>query len=382
LGVRVIGILWPHSNSIIRTNTDTRAAGAKIYFFEAGTTTPRTTYSDAALTTPRTHPVVADAYGRAPAIFLDYGDYRERVRTSGDTTLWDTDNIPNAAPATPDDEVDADSVFQTGDLIFVGKNGTRDGFVRWNGRSIGSATSGASERANPDCEDAFLYLWNNFADGQCAVSGGRGANAAADWAANKTIALPSCRGANLIGFDDMGNSAASLLGSAPVVSGSGILAGSIIGANTHTILEAHVPAHVHTVSITSGAGTAHTHGLGTLATAGNGAHTHTATTEAENSAINVGYLNPASKGATATAGGTGQIWQGGDITNTSTNSAQHTHGISTTSDPGNHTHTFTGALANESAHTHSVSGSTGSIGSGTAHNILSRSIPVTVLMKL
>jgi hypothetical protein len=369
---------------MIFTNAGVRAAGAKIYFFEAGTTTPRSSYSDAALTTPHTHPVIADAYGRAPAIFLDFDNYRERVRTSGDTTIWDTDNIPNPAPVAPEDGIAADSVqaLQTGQIIFAGANTTFDGFVRLNGRTIGSATSGASERANADCEDLFAYIWNNYANGQAAVSTGRGASAAADWAANKTIAMPDARGAGLIGFDDMGNSAASLLGSAPVVSGSGILAGSILGANTHTILEAHVPAHVHTVSITSGAGSAHTHGLGTLATAGNGAHTHTATTEAENTAINVGYLNPASKGATATAGGTGQIWQGGDVTNTSANSAPHTHGILTTSDPGNHTHTFTGSLATESAHTHLVSGNTGSIGSGTAHNILSRALPLTVLMKL
>lgn len=375
-------VLWPRSGSFEFTAAGIPATGAEAFFFDAGTSTPRTVYQDSDLGTAHADPVAADGNGRWPAVYLPYGDYKYILKTSGGTTLISIDDIANDAPTDPGAGVDADAIFQTGDTIITFKNGTRTGFVRCNGRTIGSATSGATERANADCEDLFLYVWNNFANGQAAVSGGRGATAAADWAANKTIAMPDGRAAGLIGFDDMGNSAASLLGSAPVVSGSGILSGSILGANTHTILEAQVPAHVHTVSITSAAGSAHTHGLGTVATAGNGAHTHTATTEAENTAINVGYLNPASKSATAAAGGTNQVWQGGDITNTSSNSAQHTHGILTTSDPGNHTHTFTGSLANESAHTHSVSGNTGSIGSGTAHNILSRSIPVTVLMKL
>jgi hypothetical protein len=43
---------------------------------------------------------------------------------------------------------------------------------------------------------------------------------------------------------------------------------------------------------------------------------------------------------------------------------------------------MSGTSAAEATHTHLVSGNTGSIGSGTAHNILQRSIPVTVLMKL
>jgi hypothetical protein len=380
-----LGILWPHSNTVIRTNADARAAGAKIYFFEAGTTTPRSAYQDAALSIPHTHPILADAYGRAPAIFLDFGDYRERVRTSANTTLWDTDDIPNAAPIDPDDDVDPHAIFQTGDYLFVGRNGTRDGFVRCNQRTIGSATSGASERANPDCEDLFVYIWNNYDDDEAAVSGGRGANAAADWAANKTIATPDHRAAAMIGFDDMGNSAAGLLGSAPVVTGSGILAGSILGANTHTILEAQLPVHAHSVSITSGAGSAHTHGLGTLATAGNGAHTHSGTTATENTSHTHTYDRATSGGTFGAAGGGVNVVA--SITNTSTDSglasgSGHIHGFSTTSDPGNHTHTFTGALATESLHTHLVSGNTGNIGSGTAHNILSRSIPVTVLMKL
>ena len=44
-------------------------AGAKAYFYQSGTTTPVTVYSDAAATTPHATPVVADGSGVFPAIY-------------------------------------------------------------------------------------------------------------------------------------------------------------------------------------------------------------------------------------------------------------------------------------------------------------------------
>lgn len=46
-------------------------AGAKWYFYEAGTTTLQAVYTTAALTTAHTNPVVADAGGLFPAIYFD-----------------------------------------------------------------------------------------------------------------------------------------------------------------------------------------------------------------------------------------------------------------------------------------------------------------------
>jgi hypothetical protein len=380
-----LGILWPHSNSIIFNNAGARASGAKIHFFEAGTTTPRASYQDAALATPHTHPVIADASGRAPAIFLDYGDYRERIRSSGDTTIWDTDDIPNPTPVSDEDDVDPNAIFQTGDLIFAGKNGTRDGFVRWNGRSIGSATSAAGERANPDCEAAFLYLWNNFSNGQCPVSGGRGASAAADWAANKNITLPDVRTAALIGFDDMGNAARGGIDPALVVSGGLTAAGSIVGTNTHQLIESQLPVHSHSVSITSFPGGTHTHTVSGT-TGGAGAHTHSGTTGTESTSHTHATSTGANSGLQAAVGSTGTVSQQyveAATASTGLASNAHTHSFSTTSDPGNHAHSFTASsVSTQPDHTHLVSGNTGTVGSNFAHNIVQRSVPVTVLMKL
>lgn len=372
-----MGTFWPRSNSFEFDDAGERAPGAKIYFFDAGTSTPRAVYQDAALTTPHTHPAVADGNGRWPQIFLSYGSYHEVATTSGGTELWETDNIPNPAPTDPGAGVAADSIFQTGDMILLGKNGTRSGFVRCNGKTIGSAASGATERANADAAALFAFVWDNYANGQAAVSTGRGASAAADFAANKTIAMPDYRGAAPRGFDDMGNSAAGLYGTAPIITGNGVLSGSLMGANTHALTIPQLAEHVHLVGLTSGGGSAHSHGLGTLATVAAGAHTPAGTITDSRSWTFVygGTTSNATTGALLVItdpGGTGfteNITVTGTITFSGSAVLDHTHALS-------------GALANESTHTHGVAGDTGPNGNGIAHNIMSRSAPVTVLMKL
>jgi len=62
-------------------------AGGKIFFYTAGTTTKQNTYTTAALATPHTNPVVADADGKFAAIFLDpgLGDYKVVITTAADS---------------------------------------------------------------------------------------------------------------------------------------------------------------------------------------------------------------------------------------------------------------------------------------------------------
>ena len=66
------------------------AGGAKLYVYVAGTTTPLDTYSDSGLTTPNANPVVADANGRFPAIFLAVDDYKFVCKSSDDATTFFT----------------------------------------------------------------------------------------------------------------------------------------------------------------------------------------------------------------------------------------------------------------------------------------------------
>lgn len=235
---------WPHSRQI-------ESAGAKAYIFDAGTTTPRICYSDASLSTPTTHPIVADANGRFPRVYLQDGLYRELITTSADVTVWDDDNIDATPTVIPDSVAapDAAELIKTGDIIIRTVGGTLSGYVRCNGRTIGNGSSGASERANADTSALFAYLWNGHADAILAVSSGRGSTAAADFAANKTIALPDFRLAGPFGVSDMGNTALSTPATLAFTTGSATAGASKAGANDHTIASTEVPNHTHTGTV-------------------------------------------------------------------------------------------------------------------------------------
>ena len=110
------------------------------------------------------------------------------------------------------------------------------GWVRKNGGSIGSALSGATERASDDTLSLYTLLWDNYSDATCPVSGGRGVSAAADFSANKTLTLPDCSGRVSVNV------------------GSGITTnlGEPLGEENHTLLEAELPFHVHTYDSNGG----------------------------------------------------------------------------------------------------------------------------------
>jgi hypothetical protein len=73
-------------------------AGWKVAFYQAGTTTEATTYADADLATPNANPVVADANGRFPAIWLGTGSYKYQLLTSADVPVVTRDDLTVDAP--------------------------------------------------------------------------------------------------------------------------------------------------------------------------------------------------------------------------------------------------------------------------------------------
>src|SRR5690554_20872 len=79
--------------------------GAKAFVFDASTTTPRATYRDGKLDTVHDHPVVANAAGRFPAIFLESGTIRVRVEDENGIVIEDIDGIavPQASTFQPPD---------------------------------------------------------------------------------------------------------------------------------------------------------------------------------------------------------------------------------------------------------------------------------------
>jgi microcystin-dependent protein len=225
-------------------------AGGFLYFYASGTTTPQSAYQDSSLTIAHPNPIELDSAGRVPVFYLADGAIKIRLTDSGGVPIIAADNLLVIGPSSGSGgsaSVDATTVLATGDVKYRYGTGTLSGFVRGNGRTIGSATSGASERANLDCQSLFEYLWT--ADANLSVSTGRGATANADWTANKTIALPDFRGRVLAAMDDMGNTAASRLTTA----GSGIdgtTLGAAGGAETVTLAQSALPNVTPTVTVT------------------------------------------------------------------------------------------------------------------------------------
>lgn len=80
-------VIWPDGNG------HPLAAG-KLYFYLSGTDAPRDTYTTPELTTANANPVVANASGQFPAIFLAPGvAYKVILKDSADAQVWSADPV-------------------------------------------------------------------------------------------------------------------------------------------------------------------------------------------------------------------------------------------------------------------------------------------------
>lgn len=266
-------------------------SGWLLYLYSANSSTPVTAYKDTALTSGLEHPwpIEADSTGMMPSFWLADGSYRARATSNdGARTFFDLGSVlalGASSGSAPSGGVDPNAIFATGDTMFQPVSGTRAGWIRDNGRTIGSATSGASERANADCQALFSFYWNNYSDAICPVSTGRGVSATADWAANKQITTLDLRGVGPVGLDDMGNSAASRFAGVPFTSGDAVTAASICGENTHALSVPELPSHTHGVTDPG-----HTHRYTTFSSGGGGVYSasspdHSSNTDTTQSSV-------------------------------------------------------------------------------------------------
>jgi len=355
--------LWARSGDLqIRKTVFEPATGATASFFVGGTTTPLVVFEDASESTPAGSVVTADGSGRWPSTYVPTGNsYDYRINDSDGTLITTMLEVPN--PTVNSSVAPIVGAYETGDVQFRFEQGVREGWVRLNDRTIGSAASAATERANDDTEDLFELLWNKIPDTLAPVSGGRGASAAADFAANKTIKLPDGRSVVLRGVDDMGNAGRGELADTPVSEGDATTPGSTVGQNAASISTGEMPSHLHGAGTLSAAdaGT-HEHGVGTLATQDGGAHTPVVNDPGHQ------HIYQDYRGTAIVSFNPGTNFS--VITSASlTNFADSLTTTGITIDPvAAHTHGVTGDTASAGLHGHSVDGTTAQAGSGSVMN--------------
>lgn len=126
------------------------------------------------------------------------------------------------------------------------------GWVPLNDGTIGSASSGATTRKNQDTYFLYKLIWNGVSDTYAPVSGGRGVSAAADFAANKPMALTKQLG--------------RVIASSGAGSGLSTYAlGQNGGVETQTLSANNLPVHTHALngSVTATTTTNYSHIVGT-----------------------------------------------------------------------------------------------------------------------
>lgn len=226
--------------------------------YQGGTTQLAATFQDIGLVIPATNPLIADATGRIPLFFVADGSYALRltdqfgIQSNGGFFYPQIPSIGASSSGGGGTPVDPSTVAQTGDVKARFEDDIITGWVRVNGRTIGNASSGASERANADTQALFIYIWQTYSSPSvnvvCPVVGGIGASALADFNGGKQITLLDARDRTIVGLDTMGNAALNGFTGVPFTAGNPAAPGSSGGEMVHPLTITELASHTHVVT--------------------------------------------------------------------------------------------------------------------------------------
>lgn len=206
------------------------------------------------------------------------------IANSAVTTAKIADGAVTAAKLAPDVQTVPTGVM----MPFIGSEASvPSGYVLMSGQTLGSSSSGAAKNG-ATYQPLYEMLWNSMSNTVLPIldsSGSattRGANAAADFAANKRLPTPDMRGRMVVGLDNMGGVTANRLANDTNVNAIRHTLGGAGGTDAH--------------ALTSGQNGPHTHGAGSYGVSAIGVKVWTNPNDAEPSGVvhdglNCGFRN-------------------------------------------------------------------------------------------
>lgn len=127
---------------------------------------------------------------------------------------------------------------ETGDVKYTFKTSASSGWLLVAAAgSIGDASSSATLRANADTLALYTVIYNGCSDTLAPVVGGRGANAAADFALHKAMAIPQ-----LVGRSPMAAGASAGVTTLKTL-------GTLYGEENHALTSGENGTHTHANSL-------------------------------------------------------------------------------------------------------------------------------------
>jgi len=154
-----INLSFPLFRALTTTGTLAGLSGGKLYAYEAGTSTPKNTYTDSTLGTPNANPVILDSNGYAE-VWLEDGGYKFNLTSSADVQEpnFPIDNVQGDSSGTGTSGV-VDSIAElralaagVADVVNVGgyyAQGDRGGgFFDWDAASTVADDAGVTIQPN------------------------------------------------------------------------------------------------------------------------------------------------------------------------------------------------------------------------------------------
>lgn len=240
----------------VLTSSGRLGAGYRLHFYSTGTSSALDTYSNAALSVANSNPVVADASGTFPDIFLGNQPYKVVLATDAGVTVWSADPVSTA-------------VGELGIPIPVASGGTGATDVAGVFTSFGLGTAATYDVGDAADEVPTNSMVSGVPTGAIVIWSGNLASVPAGWVAcdggtyskldgSGTITVPDLRDRFVVGATltyAQGSTGGAV---SPTTGASGALSLSCAAAGDHnhsgatdghTLTLAQIPAHDHDATV-------------------------------------------------------------------------------------------------------------------------------------